>query len=74
VDVFGVELVGFSAESGRKLLLTVLAVELLWGTVRALEALAARLLRQDRARFWGIGVASTTIEIVGAPPLRLERG
>lgn len=52
MEFFGVELVGFNAENGRKLLLTMAAVALLWGTGRALSAIAGRLLAHDRAFFW----------------------
>jgi len=53
MEFFGVELVGFHAENGRKLLLTLLAIALLWGTGKALVLLSRVVLRQHgRAFFW----------------------
>lgn len=43
MEFFGVELVGFHAENGRKLLLTLLAIALLWGIGKALVLLARRV-------------------------------
>src|SRR5690606_3965773 len=52
-----VTLVGITAENGRKLFLTVVALLVLWAAGRLLTALAARLLggaagRRGRALFW----------------------
>ena len=57
MELFGITLVGFSAESGRKLLLTAAAVLLLWAAGKGLVALARRLAgnrgaRGERAFFW----------------------
>jgi len=52
MEYFGVELVGFSAESGRKLLLTLAAIAVLWAAGRALGWIAARVLERGRAFFW----------------------
>ncbi len=53
MEFFGIELVGFHAENGRKLLLTLLAIALLWAIGKALVRIARRVLReQDRAFFW----------------------
>lgn len=67
MDLLGVELVGFSAESGRKLLLTVLSIMLLWAIGRMLAALGTRLFRQDRTRFWarqGVRLATAVLMVL----------
>lgn len=83
MDLFGVELVGFSAESGRKLLLTILAFFLLWGAGRLFGALAARIAPNDRTRFWArqgvrLGVAILVVLVVVSiwfdDPARLATG
>ena len=55
VRLFGIELIGISAENGRKLLVSLLCVVAAWGLARLLR-LAAKLLlgerRDVRARFW----------------------
>lgn len=79
VELFGVELVGFNAENGRKLLLTLAALALLWALGRlhtvgigalgkaALEEMERRYFvkARDRYRAAGIRVASATLELVG---------
>jgi small-conductance mechanosensitive channel len=52
MEFFGVELVGFSAENGRKLLLTAAGIVLLWALGKALVLAARRLLPHGRAFFW----------------------
>ena len=51
MELFGVDLVGFNAENGRKLLLTIAAVGLLWAAGKAL-VFAARRLLEGRTFFW----------------------
>jgi small-conductance mechanosensitive channel len=66
VEIFGVELVGLSAESGRKLLLTLAAIALIWGAGTVLGVAARRLLRRDRAFFWARqGVRLATALLIG---------
>lgn len=83
MDLLGVELVGLSADSGRKLLLTVLVLFLLWGAGRLAGALAARLAPSDRTRFWArqgvrLGVAVLVVLVVVSiwfdDPARLATG
>jgi small-conductance mechanosensitive channel len=52
MEFFGVELVGFSAENGRKLLLTAAGIVLLWALGEALVLAVRRLLPRGRAFFW----------------------
>jgi small-conductance mechanosensitive channel len=52
MEFFGVELVGFNAENGRKLLLTLAAIAVLWAAGRVLVALARGVLAHGRAFFW----------------------
>jgi small-conductance mechanosensitive channel len=83
MEFFGVELVGFNAESGRKLLLTLAAIALLWALGRALAWIAARLLARGRAFFWArqavrlavaILVALAVVSIWFDDPARLATG
>ncbi len=52
MEFFGVELVGFSAENGRKLLLSAAGIVLLWALGKALVLAARGLLPHGRAFFW----------------------
>jgi len=71
VEIFGVKLVGVTAESGRKLLFTavfILAVWLLARLLRALAHLALRDRRRARAHFWvrqAINLAAAIVLAVG---------
>jgi small-conductance mechanosensitive channel len=84
MEFFGVELVGFHAENGRKLLLTLLAVALLWGIGKALVFVARPVLRQHgRAFFWarqGVRLAVAVLMVLAVvsiwfdDPSRLATG
>ncbi len=71
VEVFGIRLVGVTAENGQKLLLTAAFVAVVWVLRRALSALARAALgpgRDERARFWArqtINLSTTVILILG---------
>src|SRR4051812_3311814 len=55
VRLFGIELIGISAENGRKLLVSLLAVAAAWALAKGLRFVARLLLgerRDVRARFW----------------------
>ncbi len=71
VEIFGVQLVGVSAESGRKLLLAVILVAVILVLRRATHAVVRVALAGDqraRLRFWvhqAIGLATAVIIIVG---------
>ena len=52
MEFFGVELVGFNAENGRKLLLTVAAIVLMWAIGKAFVLAARHLMPHGRAFFW----------------------
>jgi small-conductance mechanosensitive channel len=52
VELLGVDLVGFTPESGRKLLLTLAVIAFAWLAGRLLAALVRRLARRDRTFFW----------------------
>ena len=83
MEFFGVELVGFNAENGRKLLLTVAAIVLLWAIGKALILTARRLMPHGRAFFWarqGVRLATavlmllTLVSIWFDDPTRLATG
>jgi small-conductance mechanosensitive channel len=82
MELFGVDLVGFNAENGRKLLLTIAAVGLLWAAGKAL-VLAARRLLEGRRFFWArqavrlavaVLVALAVVSIWFDDPTRLATG
>jgi small-conductance mechanosensitive channel len=55
IELYGIRLVGISAESGQKLLLSIAVVGLVWLLRRLLVALVGLVLRNERwqrARFW----------------------
>jgi small-conductance mechanosensitive channel len=68
--VLGVPLIGVNADTGRKLLLSLAAVAVVWIIKRLLRALAAALLRgrtDVRARFWtrqGVQLATTLLLVL----------
>lgn len=68
--VFGVPLIGVHADTGRKLLLSLLAVAVVWGLKRLLRAAARTLLRgrtDVQARFWsrqGVQIVTTLLLIL----------
>jgi hypothetical protein len=81
LEIFGIKFVGLSAESGRKLLLTlafVAAVIILRFVAREhggrelKDAMSRDILAALEEA--GIGIATTTFGIVELPPLRLENG
>ena len=83
MELFGVELVGFNAENGRKLLLTLAAIAVLWAMGRLLVALARRMMRVDRAFFWvrqGVRLATAILILLALvsiwfdDPTRLATG
>lgn len=87
MEILDVTLVGINAENGRKLLLTIAVVLVLWMVGRLLVALAARLLaggvRRDRALFWtrqGIKLVTALLMLLGVisiwfdEPARLATG
>ena len=83
MEFFGVELVGFNAENGRKLLLTIAAMVLLWALGKALVSATRRLMPQGRAFFWvrqGVRLATavlmllTLVSIWFDDPTRLATG
>jgi small-conductance mechanosensitive channel len=88
VEILDVTLVGINAENGRKLLLTVLALAVLWLAGRALTAalsaaLAGRGGRSDRALFWarqGVKLAAALLMLLAVvsiwfdDPVRLATG
>ena len=65
MELFGVELVGFNAENGRKLLLTVAAIVLLWALGRMLVLLARAVLPHGRAFFWARQGARLAVAVLG---------
>ena len=52
MEFFGVELVGFNTENGRKLLLTLAAIAVLWAMGRMLILAARGLMPHGRGFFW----------------------
>jgi small-conductance mechanosensitive channel len=84
MELFGIELVGINPESGRKLLLTVAVLVLLWAVGRAMAWLAARFLPgRDRAFFWtrqGVRLATALLGLLAIisiwfdDPARLATG
>lgn len=88
VEILDVTLVGINAENGRKLLLTIAVVLVLWIAGRVLVALTGRLLagggeRRDRAFFWtrqGIKLVTALLILLGVisiwfdEPARLATG
>ncbi|MFL5507676.1 MAG: mechanosensitive ion channel family protein [Gemmatimonadales bacterium] len=70
VELFGIRLVGLNAITGRKVLLSVVAIAVLMLLARGLRALIRRLLQGDRfvaARFWwrqAIGIATSVFTIL----------
>ncbi len=60
--VFGVKLVGFTADNARKVLVTILIVVVLWGIGRVLRRLTRKLAGYERPRtvFW----ANQTVRVV----------
>ena len=71
VEIGGVKLVGMNAENGTKLLITLGLILLLYVLGRAVQALAAWLLRErgnEKVSFWvrqGIRLFTTTILLIG---------
>jgi small-conductance mechanosensitive channel len=71
VDLFGVRLVGVTAENGQKLLLTLAFVAAVWLLRRGLHGLSRLILgrgRDTRARFWtrqAINLSTTLLLILG---------
>ena len=86
MDIFGVRLVGVSAESGQKLLYTVALVALVMLVARLVSRSAGQILKrrdQERVRFWSrqiINVVATVVLILGIlsiwfdDPTRLATG
>lgn len=70
VRLFGIELIGISAENGRKLLVSVLCVAAAWALAKLLRFVAGKLLggrRDVRARFWSeqaVHIAMTLLLLV----------
>lgn len=71
VSVFGVKLVGFTAENGRKLLLTITLLFIVWLLGRLSKLIVRRLFRKRsdaRAQFWSnqaINILSTIFFLIG---------
>lgn len=62
ISVFGIRLVGFTLENGRKLLLTLFLVVFLWLVARTARALVSRLLRNDpHSMFWPLQAINLTL-------------
>jgi small-conductance mechanosensitive channel len=88
VEIFGITLVGFNPENGRKLLLTVAVIGLLWLFARLVSAVAGRFLsgrsaRRDRIYFWtrqGVRLATALLVLLAVisiwfdDPTRLATG
>jgi small-conductance mechanosensitive channel len=88
LEILGITLVGFNPENGRKLLLTLAAVVLLWLFARLVIALAGRFLagrsaRRDRIYFWtrqGVRLAAALLTLLAVisiwfdDPTRLATG
>jgi small-conductance mechanosensitive channel len=64
MELFGVELVGFNPENGRKLLLTLAAIALLWAGGRLL-VLLARAALEGRAFFWARQGVRLAVAVLG---------
>ncbi len=71
MDIFGIRFVGINAENGRKLLLTLAFILVVWLVRRGLHALTRRGLRgpaNEQARFWtrqAINLGTTLLLILG---------
>jgi small-conductance mechanosensitive channel len=71
LDLFGVKLVGITAETGRKILLTLAFIVLFLLISRVLRALAGFVFRRRsnvKAKFWtqqGIAIVSTVVLLLG---------
>ena len=68
VEILGVKLVGVTAESGRKLLFTVVFLAAVWILSRLVHRLTHYALRNDRAEFWGrqfVRIGATFVAVVG---------
>src|SRR5512147_1166169 len=67
VSIFGVKLVGFTAENGKKLLLTIVLVLAFWLLARLLRRTAGLLMRgrtDARAMFWSRQAISITVTVL----------
>lgn len=67
VSIFGVKLVGFTAENAMKLLLTVVLIALFWALTRLLRRVVRSVLqgRKDaRATFWSNQAISITVTLL----------
>src|SRR4051794_1642277 len=71
VEVFGIRLVGVNAESGKKLLITLVFIPLvllLGRSLRWLTGLALRGRKNERTRFWarqGVRLTTAVLMIIG---------
>ncbi|OHB63331.1 MAG: mechanosensitive ion channel protein MscS [Planctomycetes bacterium RBG_13_60_9] len=67
LSIFGVKLVGFTAENGMKLLLTVVLALMFWGLARLLRRTARFLVRgriDARTMFWSNQAISITVTVL----------
>ncbi|HQO77745.1 MAG TPA: mechanosensitive ion channel [Thermodesulfobacteriota bacterium] len=67
VSILGVKLVGFTAENGAKLLLTLVVILIFWLLGRTLRAFARSLLRgrtDERAMFWSNQAIRITLTVL----------
>jgi small-conductance mechanosensitive channel len=70
VELFGVRLIGMNAETGRKLLMSVLVIVMVWALARGLKAILRALQRgrtDVRAVFWSdhaVSLATTVVLVL----------
>jgi small-conductance mechanosensitive channel len=69
IDLFGIRLVGFTADNARKLLFTIVFLTVLWGATQLIRwAIRASLAHDSRVAFWTrqfISIASAILTVVG---------
>jgi small-conductance mechanosensitive channel len=69
LEVFGVRLVGFSVDNGKKLLFSIVFLLVVWGVGKLLKRIArAHTERNERRAFWlrqGISIAVAVVNVVG---------